>query len=65
MYLFHRGKQAMNEIYQTPLLTSWPMPVDFGECFNAKGKGLKNKVKNGAKKASRVSFFLNLLSFLY
>jgi hypothetical protein len=55
----------MNEIYRTPLFTTWPMPINFGECFGAREKGLKNKAKNGTKKAKRASFSLNLFSFFF
>jgi hypothetical protein len=55
----------MNEIYQTPLFTTWPMPVDFGECFGTKKKNLKNKVKNVTKEVNRTSFSLNFLSVFY
>jgi hypothetical protein len=55
----------MNEVYRTPLFTSWPVPVNFRECFAPKEKASRNKAKNGAKKANRTSFFLNLSSIFY
>jgi hypothetical protein len=55
----------MNEIYKTPLLTTWPIPVDFRECFARGEKVLKNKAKNEVKKTNHASFSLNLLSVFY
>jgi hypothetical protein len=55
----------MNEIYRTPLFTSWPVPVDFRECFAPKERVLKGKSKNGTKKTNHASFSLNLLSVFY
>jgi hypothetical protein len=55
----------MNEIYRTPFLTTWPVPVDFRDCFASREKILKNKAKNEAKKTNRASFSLDLLSAFY
>jgi hypothetical protein len=55
----------MNEIYQTPLFTTWPMPVDFTECFGYKTKTLRNKAKNETRRVVRAPFSLNLFSIFF
>jgi len=53
----------MNDIYKTPLLTSWPDPFSaksLKEVFSTKKKIFKRKIKAGAKKLSLISRFLSL-----
>ncbi len=58
----------MNDIYKTPLLTSWPDPFSgesLKECFGVKEKKLKRKTKKEMKSPSPLSYFLNLFSTSY
>lgn len=58
----------MNDIYKTPLFTSWPNPFSaksLRECFNTNKKVLKNKAKDQIKKLPQFSYFPNLSSLPY
>lgn len=53
----------MNAIYKTPLLTSWPVPIDLKECFTVKKTAFKKKFKrfrNEMEKLYPLSRLLNL-----
>ncbi len=59
---------VMNDIYRTPLLTSWPDPFSgesLKECFGVKKKLSKRKAKNKIKELSPFSYFSNLFSTPY
>jgi hypothetical protein len=58
----------MNDVYRTPLFTSWPTPFSgesVKECFGLKRKSLKRKIKKEVKELSPFSYFLNLFSTSY
>lgn len=58
----------MNDIYKTPLFTSWPKPFSgnsLKECFGVKKKIFRRKLKREAKELSPFSYFLNLFSTSY
>lgn len=54
----------MNNIYKTPLLTSWPIPLsiqNLKECFGIKNESSGLDTEKETKK-SPLDYFLNLFS---
>lgn len=65
LFFFLKGK-SMNSIYQTPLLTAWPIPIsgrEFSGLFDLKEKIFrhKEKIKNKLRKFSPFSHLLTVL----
>jgi hypothetical protein len=54
----------MNNIYKTPLLTDWPIPVSFKECFEAKRTLIKNRIKKEASETIKLiyPYFFDIFS---
>ena len=68
MISFERIKYTMNDVYKSPLFTSWPNPFSgqsLKECFSFKKKGLKSKIKDKIKRLAHSSYFSNLFSTYY
>jgi len=58
----------MNDIYQAPLLTSWPKPFsgeNLKECFSIRRRGSKYRGKNSKRVSSVFSYFFSLFATSY